>query len=151
MKVTKVFMAAVFMAAVFMAALMANGAAQAASLENVRGEVWVGRDQGFRAILGPEDLSPGDKVKVGSDGLASIVYPDGCKVELRANALATVAEDSPCSERSSSICEGIECLGPAFVGGGLGAAGAAALFALRRGSSNPPFPLLLLAQKPASP
>lgn len=135
----------------FMAALLANGAAHAASLEDVQGDVWVGQDKGFRAVLGPENLSPGDKVKVGSKSLARIVYPDGCRVTLRANSLATVAEHSPCSESSASVCEGIECFGPpALVAGNVGAVVGAAL-ASKGSFGTPPFALLLLAQKPASP
>lgn len=143
---------AVKVAKVFVAALLANGAAHAASLEDVQGDVWVGQDKGFRAVLGPEDVSPGDKIKVGSKSLARIVYPDGCRVTLRANSLATVAEHSPCGRSQENFsCEGMDCLGPpALVAGNVVAVVGAAL-ASKGGFGAPPFALLLLAQKPASP
>ncbi len=147
-------------AKVFIAALLANGAAHAASLEDVQGDVWVDREKGFTAVPGPADVSPGDKVKIGSKSLARIVYPDGCKVALRANSLTTVGEYSPCSFRAQEggsdqqhgSCEGIECLGPpALVAGDVGAAVGATLASTRGASGNQVFPLLLLALKPASP
>jgi hypothetical protein len=36
-------------------------------------------------------------VKLGRRGLARIIYPDGCSVNVRSNSLATVAKHSPCS------------------------------------------------------
>lgn len=146
-------------AKVFLAALLVSGAAEAASLEYVQGDVRVGRGEGFRTVQGPMDLSPGDKVKVGGKGLARIVYSDGCVVNLGANALATVADRCPCSfmaqddgsDQQDCSCEGIACLGPpALIAGNVGAAVGAAL-ASQGGSGNSPASLLLLMQKPASP
>jgi hypothetical protein len=88
MKFDKVFILAV---------LLASGSAQSASLEDVQGEAWVGREKGFSFVQGSAELSPGDRVKIGRKSLARIVYPDGCKVNLRANSLMTVAKHSPCS------------------------------------------------------
>jgi hypothetical protein len=88
MKFNKVFL---------LAALLVSGPALSASLEGVQGDVWVRHEKGFRPVQGSTELLPGDKVKVGRNSLARIVYEDGCKVKLRANSLATVAEDSPCS------------------------------------------------------
>lgn len=151
MKVAKIFI---------IAALLASGSARAASLEEVQGDVWVGHEKGFTAVSGPEELAPGDKVKVGSKSFARIVYPDGCKVNLRGSSLSTVAKHSPCSfsaqaggfDQGNSFCQGAECLGPlALVGGGVGAIVTAVVLSTKGGSNNSPLPLLFLVQKPASP
>lgn len=147
-------------AKIFVAALLASGSAQAASLEDVQGDVWVGRDNGFTPIRGSGDLSPGDKIKIGSKSFARIVYPDGCKVNLRASSLSTVAKHSPCSfsaqaggsDQGGLFGQGTEYLGPlAVVGGGVGAVVTAVVLSNKGGSNNSPLPLLLLAQRPASP
>jgi hypothetical protein len=88
MKVNKGFM---------LAALLASGSAQAASLEDVRGDVWIGREKGFSLVNGSTELSPGDKIKVGRKGVARLVYSDGCSVNVGANSLTRVAKNSPCS------------------------------------------------------
>jgi len=88
MKVDKIFV---------LAAMVASGSAQAASLVDAKGQVWVGREKGFDLVQGAAELSPGDKVKVGSKSVARVVYPDGCSVTVKANSLATVAKHSPCS------------------------------------------------------
>ncbi len=88
MKVNKGFM---------LAALLASGSAQAASLEDVRGDVWIGRYKGFSLVNGSTELSPGDNIKVGRKGVARLVYSDGCSVNVGANSLTRVAKHSPCS------------------------------------------------------
>jgi hypothetical protein len=80
-----------------LAALLASGSAQAASLEGARGDVWIGRDKGFSLVNGSAELSPGDKIKVGTKGVARLVYADGCSVNVGANSLTRVAKHSPCS------------------------------------------------------
>lgn len=155
-------------AKIFIAALLASGFARAASLEDVQGDVWVGHEKGFTVVRGPEVLSPGDKVKVASKSFARIVYPDGCTVNLRGNSLSTIAKHSPCSFRAqtggvdqdNSFCseigagQGTNCFGPlALLGGGIGAVATGLALGLTGGESNNNslLPLLLLAQKPASP
>jgi hypothetical protein len=122
MKVDKIFI---------LAALVASGSAQAASLVDAKGQVWVGREKGFDLVQGAAELSPGDKVKVGSKSVARVVYPDGCSVTVKANSLATVAKHSPCSfnaqvggadgDLSGNLMLGIG--GTALVGGALAGAG----------------------------
>lgn len=147
---------------IFIAALLASGSTQAASLEEVQGDVWVGHEKGFTAVRGPEDLSPGDKVKVGSKSFARIVYQDGCKVNLHGNSLSTVAKHSPCSfsaqaggdDQGTSFDKGQNVWGPlVVVGGGIGAVVGAVVASNSNngGSNNSPLSLLLLAQQPASP
>lgn len=133
MKVDKIFI---------LAALVASGSAQAASLVDAKGQVWVGREKGFDLVQGAAELSPGDKVKVGSKSVARVVYPDGCSVTVKANSLATVAKYSPCSfSAQAGGGDGdlggnmlIGAGGAAVVGGALAGAGI-----LARGSSNVQF------------
>jgi len=122
MKVDKIFI---------LAAMGAGGSAQAASLADAKGPVWVGREKGFNLVQGAAELSPGDKIKVGSKSLARIVYPDGCSVTLRANSLTTIAKHSPCSfsaqagggdsDLNGNMMLGVG--GAALVGGALTGAG----------------------------
>ncbi|MGJ0512808.1 hypothetical protein [Methylocystis sp.] len=122
MKVDKIFI---------LAAMVASGSAQAASLVEAKGQVWVGREKGFDLVQGAAELSPGDKVKVGSKSVARVVYPDGCSVTVKANSLATVAKHSPCSfsaqvggadgELGGNMMLGVG--GAAVVGGALAGAG----------------------------
>ncbi|MBG0799966.1 hypothetical protein IYW40_00250 [Methylocystis sp. H4A] len=122
MKVGKIFI---------LAAMVASGSAQAASLVDAKGQVWVGREKGFDLVQGAAELSPGDKVKVGSKSVARVVYPDGCSVTVKANSLATVAKHSPCSfsaqaggadgELGGNMMLGLG--GTALVGGALAGAG----------------------------
>lgn len=122
MKVDKIFI---------LAAMVASGSAQAASLVDAKGQVWVGREKGFDLVQGAAELSPGDKVKVGSKSVARVVYPDGCSVTVKANSLATVAKHSPCSfnaqvggadgDLSGNMLIGAG--GAAVVGGALAGAG----------------------------
>ncbi|NUJ81657.1 hypothetical protein HUN39_16820 [Methylocystis sp. FS] len=122
MKVGKIFI---------LAAMVASGSAQAASLVDAKGQVWVGREKGFDLVQGAAELSPGDKVKVGSKSVARVVYPDGCSVTVKANSLATVAKHSPCSfsaqvggadgDLGGNLMLGVG--GTALVGGALAGAG----------------------------
>jgi hypothetical protein len=138
-----------------LAALIASGSAQAASLADAQGQVWVGRENGFTLAQGAAELSPGDRVKVGAKSLARIVYPDGCSVSLGANSLATVAKHSPCSFRAQVGGDtGPNLLGMGLVGAGIVGAGVGVGLAATqggRGNNNNGAGLLLLLLRPASP
>lgn len=140
-----------------LAALLAGSAAHATSLEGVEGDVWVSSGKGFSAVRGSTELVPGDRIKVGRRGLARIIYPDGCSVNVRSNSLATVAKHSPCSfvgqaggppqgnplDATSSNNGWIAGAGLVATGGGI-----AALLATRPSGSSQGFAAPLL---PASP
>jgi len=136
------------------AALVASGSAQAASLADAQGQVWVGREKGFTLAQGAAELSPGDRVKVGAKSLARIVYPDGCSVSLGANSLATVAKHSPCSFRAQfggDTGASPNLLGMGLVGAGVVGAGVGLGLALTRGGGNNNNWAALLLFRPASP
>ncbi|MGD9542323.1 hypothetical protein [Methylocystis sp.] len=135
-----------------LAALLASGSVQAASLEGVRGDVWIGRDKGFSLVNGSTELSPGDKIKAGRKGAARLVYSDGCSVNVGANSLTRVAKHSPCSfnaqfvDPSSGGSEWVGIgLGLATAGGGL----AAGLASIHSGSTNyVPVPVSTVSSAP---
>jgi hypothetical protein len=137
-----------------LAALLASSSANSASLRDVTGDVWVGREDGFTSVRGSADVAPGDRVKVGRKGVARLVYPDGCSVNVHANSLTRVSKHSPCSFNAQII----DPLGQpdedrkwAAVGLGIAAAGggiAAGLLATGGGDTRyVPFPVFI----PASP
>lgn len=140
----------------FLAALLASSSANSASLRDATGDVWVGRENGFTSVRGSADVVPGDRVKVGRKGVARLVYPDGCSVNVHANSLTRVSKNSPCSFNAQVIDPSA---GPgslttgemAAVGFGvLGAAGggiAAGLASGGGGTQVVPFPVFI----PASP
>lgn len=147
MKVNKGFM---------LAALLASGSAQAASLEDVRGDVWIGRENGFSLVNGATELAPGDKIKVGRKGVARLVYSDGCSVNVGANSLTRVAKHSPCSFNAqvidpsgSSLSNnqwGAIGLGIAAAGGGLFAG-----LASRGGGGTQLVPVPIRVSLPSTP
>ena len=141
-----------------LAAMIASGSAQAASLVDAKGQVWVGREKGFDLVEGAAELSPGDKIKVGKKSVARIVYPDGCSVTVGANSLATVAKHSPCSFSAQTGGDagditGVIAVGAtaAVVAGGV-AAGVATSSGGGNNNNNAAALALLLAprQQPAS-
>ena len=80
-----------------LATALASSTANAAVLQDVQGDVRVGRDKGFEQVQGSTEVLPGDRVKVGRKGSARLVYADGCNVPVEAGSLSRVAEHSPCS------------------------------------------------------
>lgn len=150
MKVDKIFV---------LAAMIASGSAQAASLVDAKGQVWVGREKGFDLVQGGTELSPGDKVKVGSKSVARVVYPDGCSVAVKANSLATVAKHSPCSFTAQAGGDagdntGVIAVGAtaAVIAGGIGAGVATSSGGGNNNTDAAALALLLATrQQPASP
>jgi hypothetical protein len=142
-----------------LAAALASSTANAAVLQDVQGEVRVGRDKGFAQVQGSTELLPGDRVKVGRKGSARIVYPDGCSVPVGANSYSRVGAHSPCSFKAvvgdplagnpEALCDPI--LGcpeggvPPWVFAGLGVGvfgGIGVALATTTGPSSPPPPFI---------
>ncbi len=74
-------------------ALMVAGA-QAATLTNVEGAVFVYRDGSFQQVNAGADLRPLDRVRTGA-GSADIVYEDGCASRVGPNQLVVVLTAPP--------------------------------------------------------
>ncbi len=98
--------------------LFAAGAAHAATLSDIKGDVRVSHGEGFVAVKGSAEVEPGAKIKVGQKAGVKLVYSDGCSINVPAGALATVAKQSPCSYRAQLITRGLDpsdvCLPDSF-------------------------------------
>jgi hypothetical protein len=83
------------------APLLYASAAQSATLDITRGEVFVNRGVGFEALRSSSDLSLGDTV-VGQPGsVAKITFADGCAVSLDVGTVFRVGKLSPCTLHSA--------------------------------------------------
>jgi hypothetical protein len=101
----------------------------AASLQPGQGDLSINQGKGFQPINGRVDASVGDSIMVGPSGSATLVYEDGCKVDVQPGAVATVAPISPCASGAyadnndsnwGAIAMGVVALGA--IGGGIYAA-----------------------------
>ena len=72
-------------------------AAQVAEVRPVRGEILVNTGVGFRAITETVQLKPGDAALAGDEASGSLIYEDGCRVDVVPGSLVWVHARSPCS------------------------------------------------------
>jgi hypothetical protein len=90
--------------------------------------VLINRGNGFLAIVSATQARSGDSVMALTRGVAAIVYPDGCRVEVSAKtAVVVVQETSPCKapsppETTGGLGVGKYIVGAALVGGAVTAA-----------------------------
>lgn len=77
-------------------------AAQAATLYPIEGELLVSGGDGFRAVVEPANLKPGDTVIARSGARATLVYADGCKIAVDFGDLVSVLEKSPCIKKGGT-------------------------------------------------
>jgi hypothetical protein len=76
-------------------AIAAN--APVAQLQSATGKVLINQGNGFVPANGLVALNAGDKIMVGKDGSASVLYTaNGCTVDVAAASVAVVAEKAPC-------------------------------------------------------
>ena len=76
---------------------MGATATHAATLDAIQGGVFVNHGDGYHAVGGTTELSPGDQVMANGGGSAQIVYPDGCKIPLGAGQVIAIGAKSPCT------------------------------------------------------
>ncbi len=86
--------------ACFAVAYLAASLAQAATVEPAQGDLSLNEGQGFHKVTGRIDAKVGDSVMVGPGGAATVVYPDGCQVNVQPGAVVSVAPLSPCASDS---------------------------------------------------
>lgn len=116
----------------------------------VKGSVFLNRGKGFESIVASTEGHPGDSVMASRGGLASIVYPDGCKIEVSSTTAVVFVQDT-------SPCKGPAVTGPGRLGVGtyvVGAAiagGAVVAVALMGGGSAHSGPTKSGGGNPASP
>jgi hypothetical protein len=75
-----------------------DASAFAATLTSVQGPVQVSTGSGFRPISGSTQVSPGTSIMAAPGGSAEIIYSDGCRIPVKAGAVASVAPVSPCAQ-----------------------------------------------------
>ena len=101
-------------------------AAQAATLDNIRGGIFVSKGAGYHAAHAPVDLNAGDTVLANPNSTARVVYDDGCVVSVQPGMVFTVGETSPCTAAAvPSVLNWPLVVGAAVVAGGVGIAIAA--------------------------
>ena len=64
------------------------------------GNLTINQGQGFKPVTTAVNANVGDSVMVGPGGSATVVYEDGCKVDVRPGAVTTIAPLSPCASGS---------------------------------------------------
>lgn len=111
-------------------AMLLSSSTWAATLQPGSGQLSVNQGQGFQPVDSRIDANAGDSVMVGPGGSATLVYDDGCKVDVQPGAVATVAPLSPCASGSyaqsnndpdyGALIMGVVVLGA--IGGGIYAA-----------------------------
>ncbi len=82
----------------------------AATIEPGLGDVSVNHGRGFSPVNSRSGANVGDSVMVGPGGTATIVYEDGCRVDVRPGAVTTIAPLSPCA--SGSYAQDQQYCGP---------------------------------------
>ena len=106
-------------------AMLFTSSAWSAALEPGQGGLLVNQGQGFQPVNSRIDANVGDSVMVGPGGSASVVYGDGCTVDVQPGAVTTIAPLSPCASGSyaqaTTPCMGtwVEGVGCVVVIGGV--------------------------------
>jgi hypothetical protein len=72
----------------------------AATVEPVQGALSINHGQGFEPVGSPMAAKAGDSVMVSPGGAATVVYDDGCKVDIQPGSVTTIAPLSPCASGS---------------------------------------------------
>jgi hypothetical protein len=85
----------------------------AATGERTQGDLSINQGQGFRPIKSRINANVGDSVMVGPGGAATVVYEDGCKVNVQPGAVITIAPLSPCASQSNAaegswLCDALQ-------------------------------------------
>jgi len=77
--------------------------AQAARVVPVTGEVLVNAGAGYHLVAGVVDLKPGDSVIAKLSAQASLIYGDGCTVDVVPGMVAWVEFTSPCADKPDRL------------------------------------------------
>jgi len=83
-------------------AVLAASPSWAAVVQPGFGNLTINQGQGFKSVTSASNAHVGDSVMVGPGGSATIVYEDGCKIDVRPGAVVTIAPLSPCAAGSNA-------------------------------------------------
>lgn len=85
---------------VFCCAMLLSSSAWAVTVEPGQGTLSINQGQGFQPIDSRIDTNVGDSVMIAPGGSATVVYDDGCTVDVQPGAVTTIAALSPCAAGS---------------------------------------------------
>jgi hypothetical protein len=105
----------------------------AATIEPGQGSLAINQGQGFQPIDSRVDANVGDSVMVAPGGSATVVYEDGCKVDVQPGSVTAIDPISPCASGSYAQ-DGSNWTGALIMGA---AAGAAIGFGAYEASQSP--------------
>ena len=91
-----------FRAVAMSCAVLAASPSWAAIVQPGIGDLTINRGHGFKPVTNSVNANVGDSVMVGPGGTATVVYDDGCKVDVRPGAVTTIAPLSPCASGSNA-------------------------------------------------
>lgn len=117
----------------FCLAMLLCTSSWAATVEPGQGTLTVNQGQGFQPINSRVDANVGDSVMVAPGGSATVVYDDGCKVDVQPGSVTTIAPISPCASGSYAQ-DGSNWTGALIMGA---AAGTALGFGIYEASQSP--------------
>lgn len=109
----------------FCCAMLLSSSTWAATVVPGQGNLTVNQGQGFQPVNSRVDANVGDSVMVGPNSSATVVYDDGCKVNVQPGAVTTIAPLSPCA--SGSYADNDQNDGSTWGAVALGAAALAAI------------------------
>jgi hypothetical protein len=90
-------------------ALLIASPSWAALVEPGLGDLTINKGQGFKPVKSSITANVGDSVMVGPSGSATVVYEDGCKVNVGPGAVTTIAPLSPCASGANAQDNRPEC------------------------------------------
>lgn len=115
---------------------MAISGLQAATVNTVTGQVLINRGAGYQKISGTASGNAGDKVLANPNSSATIVYENGCIVEVNPGQVVTIATQPPCLAGATLP----QAVTPTQIAVGLGVVGAAVAGAVIILNDNPASP-----------
>ena len=71
-------------------------------IEPGQGDLLINQGHGFKPVKKQINAKVGDSVMVRPGGTATVVYDDGCRVNVQPGAVATIAPVSPCASGSNA-------------------------------------------------
>src|ERR1700722_4633379 len=117
-------------------AIILSNSTWAATLQPGAGQLSVNQGQGFQPVNSRVDANAGDSVMVSPGGSATVVYDDGCKVDVQPGAVATIAPLSPCASGSYADDSNTDYLAYGMLAVALGAIGGGIYAATNNANTN---------------
>ena len=96
--------------------------AHAATVNSAGGQVLINRGDGYKQVVGSTEGNPGDTVVANPGSGGTIVYADGCTVNIEPGTVVTIAASPPCASGTGGVSGTTFAIGAAVVGGGVAAA-----------------------------